>query len=122
MAERDLIDAIRDAKHVWIRAGDDHRFIGIWAVVVGGKIFVRSWNVKPAGWHPAFLKSKRGAIRLGKNEKEIPVRARNIRSEKTKAAVDEAYAEKYTTPASLKYVKGFRVAKRRDTTMELEPV
>jgi hypothetical protein len=45
-----------------------------------------------------------------------------VRSERTKAAVDDAYFEKYDTPASLRYCRGFkRSKKRRDTTTELVP-
>ena len=110
---------IRAAKYIYVRAGDDHRFIGIWAVVVAGRVFVRSWNVKPDGWHAGFLEQKRGAIRLSKDGPVIPVRAVATRSERIKAAVDDAYADKYTSPANLKYVKGLRLRRRRDTTMEL---
>ena len=49
------------------------------------------------------------------------MRATLVRSARTKTAVEDAYAEKYTTPSSLQYVKGFRTAKRRDTTIELKP-
>jgi len=43
-------------------------------------------------------------------------------SETTKTAVDKAYAEKYDTPWSMKFVRGFkRSKKRRDTTTELVP-
>ena len=38
-----------------IRAGAEHRFIGIWAVVVDGRVFVRSWSLKPQGWYRTFL-------------------------------------------------------------------
>ncbi len=34
-------------------------------------------------------------------------------------ASDEAYAEKYTSKANEKYVKGLGTAKRKGTTMEL---
>jgi hypothetical protein len=36
--------------------------------------------------------------------------------------VDRAYAEKYDTKASLKYVRGFARARRRATTTELVPL
>jgi hypothetical protein len=50
------------------------------------------------------------------------VRAVTSVSEKTKAAVDAAYAEKYDTPGAIRYVKGFKRSKRRrDTTTELLP-
>ena len=55
------------------------------------------------------------------NGRTIRVRATLVRSERVKHAVEDAYAEKYTTPASLKYVKGFRTKRRRDTTFELRP-
>jgi hypothetical protein len=35
--------------------------------------------------------------------------------------VERAYAEKYFTPGSLKYVRGFRTPRRRETTMEFVP-
>ncbi len=56
------------------------------------------------------------------NGREIPVRAVFTRSERLKAAVDRAYREKYNTPGSLHFVKGFRIKKRRDTTTELVPL
>lgn len=38
-----VLAAIRDGKILGIRAGTQpHRFIGIWAVVVEGRVFVRS--------------------------------------------------------------------------------
>lgn len=117
----DVLAALRTNKYVWIRAGDDHRFIAIWAAVVGRSVYIRSWNVKPTGWHRVFAEEKKGAIRLSKDGPEIRVRATLVRSERVKHAVEDAYAEKYTTPASLKYVKGFRTKRRRDTTFELRP-
>jgi hypothetical protein len=36
-------------------------------------------------------------------------------------SIESAYAKKYTTPASLKYVRGFETARRRNTTMEIRP-
>lgn len=38
-----VLSAVSDTKMIGIRAGmDDHRFLGIWAVVANGRIFVRS--------------------------------------------------------------------------------
>jgi hypothetical protein len=113
-----LLD-IDATKYFYIRAGDDHRFIAIWVVVAGNRVLVRPWNDKPTGWYRAFLASRRGAIRVG--NREVPVRARPVRSESVLDATDAAYAAKYRTPANLKYVKGFATAKRRATTLELVP-
>ena len=115
------LTAIREDKILRIRAGSDpHRMIGIWAVVVEGRVFVRSWSLKPRSWYRTFLEEPQGEIEV--NGRTIPVRAVFTRSERVKDAVERAYAEKYTTPASLKYVQGFKNKKRRDTTTELVPL
>jgi hypothetical protein len=91
----------------------------VWAVVVNERVFVRSWNDKPRGWHRAFADEPRGAIRLG--TRELRVRARAVRAERMIEAIDRASAEKYRTPASRRYVRGFRLTRRRRTTTELLP-
>lgn len=113
--------ALRDGKILGIRAGTKpHRIIGIWMVVVEGRLFVRSWSLKPRSWYRTFLEEPRGIIVV--NEREIRVRAVFTRSERLKTAVDRAYREKYNTPGSLHFVKGFKNKKRRDTTTELVPL
>jgi len=111
--------AIDKIKYFYIRAGDDHRFVPIWVVVVDGRVLVRPWNDKPGGWYRAFLKNPRGTIKIG--AKEVPVRALRVRSAKLIDAMDRAYAEKYASKANQKYVKGFATAKRKATTTELVP-
>ena len=117
-----ILAAIRDNKHkiLGIRAGTEpHRFIGIWCVVVDGRVFVRSWSVKPRSWYRTFLEDPRGTIQVG--DREIPVRAVHTRSERLKDAVSRAYLEKYNTPGALKYARDLCRAKSRDTTTELVP-
>jgi hypothetical protein len=116
-----VVAAIRDHSILRIRAGTGpHQFIGIWAVVVEGRVFVRSWDVRAGGWYRTFLEEPRGAILVG--EREIPVRAVQTRSERLKDAVSRAYREKYTTPGSVKYARGLGRAKCRATTTELVPL
>jgi hypothetical protein len=118
---KSIVTAIQDGKILGIRAGTKpHRVIGIWAVVVEGRVFVRSWSLKPRSWWRTFLEEPRGIIVV--NEREIKVRPIFTRSERLKKLVDRAYAEKYNTPGSLHFVKGFRLKKRRDTTTELVPL
>jgi hypothetical protein len=115
-----VVDAVRDSKILRIRAGGgDHRFIGIWAVVVERRVFVRSWTLKPDGWYHALLDDPHGAILV--DGREIVFRAVRTRSARLLTAVDEAYAEKYDTRASLKYVRGFKRGARRASTTELTP-
>lgn len=116
-----IVLAIHDGKILGIRAGAaPHRVIGIWAVVVEGRVFVRSYSLKPRSWYRTFLEDPRGVIVV--NDREIRVRPVFTRSERLKKAVDGAYAEKYNTPGSLVYVRGFKNKKRRDTTTELVPL
>jgi|SRR5689334_126293 len=113
--------AIAKEKILGIQAGaGDHRFIGVWVVVVDGRVFIRSWGVKRTGWFQAFREEPSGRIQAA--GRELRVRAVTRVSEGMKAAVDDAYAAKYTTPGAIKYVRGFaRSKRRRDTTTELVP-
>jgi hypothetical protein len=105
---------------IGIRAGTKpHRFIALWAVVVKGRVFVRSWSLKPGSWHKTFLKEPRGVIQIA--GREIPVRAIQTRSERLKDEVDRAYLEKYRTPGSIKFARDLGRAKSRETTTELVP-
>jgi hypothetical protein len=116
-----ILFGINDSKIIGIRAGTEpHRVIGIWAVVVEGRVFVRSWSLKERGWYRTFLEEPRGIIVV--NEREIKVRPVFTRSERLKDAVEAAYAEKYNTPGSLHFVRGFRTKRRRNSTTELVPL
>ncbi len=117
----DVLAAIRKGKILGLRAGTQpHRFIGIWAVVVEDRVFVRSWSLKPRSWYRTFLEEPRGAIQVG--DREIEVRAIRTRSERLKAAVDRAYLEKYNTPGSIKYAQDLGGETSRATTTELVPL
>jgi len=118
---RGIVAAIDAGKILGVRAGRgaDHRFIGIWAVVVERRVFARSWKQARGGWYRTFLDDSLGTIQIG--DREIRVRARPARSARIRDDVERAYAEKYPTPGSRKYVRGFRTKRRRDTTIEFLP-
>jgi len=112
------VDAIRDARRLEIRAGSEpHRFIGIWAVVAEGRVFVRSWSLKPRSWYRTLLDEPRGVVRIG--GRAIPFRAVRTRSDRVKSAVDRAYRKKYDRPSELPYTRDMTRAKSRGTTTEL---
>jgi hypothetical protein len=116
----DVVALLHKGKILGIRAGrEPHRFIGVWMVVVDGRLFIRSWSLKPRSWYRAFLVDPQGAITI--EGREIAVRAVQTRSERIKDAVSKAYAAKYNTPASKKYVRDLAGAKSRGTTTELVP-
>ena len=111
---------IEKSKILGIRAGkSDHRFIGVWPITVDGRVFVRSWGVKPDGWYATFREDPSGLMQVG--ERTVRIRAVRTRSERLKAAVDAAYATKFHTPASRKWVKDLCRPPSRDTTTELVP-
>jgi hypothetical protein len=118
---RSIVAALDESKIIGIRAGarSDHRFIGVWPVVVDGRVFVRSWTLASGGWYRTFLDDPLGTIQVG--ERQVRVRAIRARGTRMLDAVERAYAEKYSTPGSLKYVRGFRTPRRRETTMEFVP-
>jgi hypothetical protein len=115
-----ILAAIHKEKILGIRAGSEpHRIIGIWAVVVEGRVFVRSWSMKPRSWWRTFLEDPYGSIFIA--EREIPIRAIHTRSERLKDFVSQAYQSKYNTPGSVQFVKDMSRKKSRETTTELVP-
>ena len=119
-AEEDL-QALRNSSGLRIRAGSgEHRFIGIWHVVVRDRVFVRSWSVQENGWFRTFLKEARGTLQVKKYEMAIAAKPAVNRA--LRDAIDRAYLAKYKTPGALKYAKDLCSAKSRATTMELLPL
>ena len=118
----DILGTIHKDKILGIRAGKNstHRIIGIWAVVVEGRVFVRSWSLKPRSWYRTFLEELRGAILV--DGREVAVRAVRTKSERLKDAIDEAYLEKYDTRGSIQYARDLGRPKSRATTTELIPL
>jgi hypothetical protein len=112
--------AVHKAQIVGLRAGrKPHRVIGLWIVVVRGRVFIRSWRVSRDGWFSVLRKDPTGILTLG--DRAIKVSAIHTRSEDLKRLVSQAYAEKYNTPGSRKYVKDFGRQRSRDATIELVP-
>jgi hypothetical protein len=115
----DVAEAFRRAKILGIRAGSAHRYTAVWVVVVGNRPFIRSWSDKPTGWFRAFLAEAGGSVHL--EGRDLPVRATVVRSQRVREAVTAAYAEKYSTKGSRKWVDGFRDPSRAKTTLEITP-
>ena len=115
----DIFAAFCTAKIIGVRAGTEHRFTGVWVVVVKGRVFVRSWNDKPTGWFRAFRKETNGTVQVAGFE--IPVRAKFVRGARILEAVTVAYGDKYNTKGSRKWVEGFSEPERELTTLEFIP-
>jgi hypothetical protein len=116
-----VLAAIRRGASLRIRAGTrPHRFIGIWVVVVKGRVFVRSWSLKSRSWYRTFLEEPRGAIQVA--GRQVSVRASPTRSERLRDAIDKAYLEKYDSPGSIEYARDLGRARSRASTLELVPL
>ena len=120
----EILATINKDRILGICAGSDskHRVIGIWVVVVDGRVFVRSYTMKPGGWWRTFLEDPYGEIFVSKRKRGIKIRAVQRRSEKLKDAVSAAYKEKYNTRGSVGYVEEMSKKPLRDTTTELVPI
>src|SRR5215831_1042050 len=115
-----ILTALGKVKGLRIRIGNNqHRFIGIWFVMLKDRVFVRSWSVKPNGWYRTFLKQHVGSIQVA--GRELPVRAMRAQNKRLRDRIDRAYLEKYNTPGALKYAKDLGLPKSRATTIELVP-
>ena len=116
----DIVAKLCEGKGLRIRAGaGDHRFIGIWVVVVRERVFVRSWSVKPDGWYRTFLAEPHGAIRVG--DRDLPVELVRTRDKRLLDAIDRAYLEKYSAPGAIKYARELSSPQSRAATLELRP-
>jgi hypothetical protein len=115
----DVLDALRNAKILGVRSGSEHRYTGVWVVMIDNRVFVRSWYDKPTGWFRAFKKEPIGTIQAGKLE--IPVRGKPVRSVRMRNAVTVAFGEKYNTKGSKVWVDGFAEPARVLTTLEFVP-
>jgi hypothetical protein len=113
------VEALHKAKILGVRAGEEHRYTGVWVVVVEDRVFARSWNDKPTGWFRAFKEELNGTIQVG--DREILVRGKSVRSARIRDAVTAAFAEKYNTKGSRKWVEGFTEPERVLTTIEFVP-
>lgn len=114
-----IVEALTKAKILGVRAGTEHRYTGVWVVVVEGRAFARSWSDKPTGWFRAFKKEPSGTIQAG--DLEIPVTGKLVRSARLRDAVTAAFGEKYPTKGSKKWVDGFAEPARVLTTLEFVP-
>jgi hypothetical protein len=114
-----VVEAVGNAKILGVRAGTDHRYTGVWVVVVDGRVFVRSWNDKPTGWFRAFKRGPSGTMQV--ESCELQVLAKLVASARIRDAVTVAFGEKYNTKASRKWVEGFAEPARALRTIEFVP-
>jgi hypothetical protein len=117
---RPIVEAVHASQMIGLRAGTKpHRFIGVWAVVASGRVFVRPWTNSPTSWYRVFLENPRGAILIGGRTRRV--RAAVRRGARLLDAIDRGYREKYSRPYQRNFVRGFARPRRRAWTLELTP-
>ena len=115
-----VVAALETGKILGLRVGRTHRFIGLWPVVVDGRLFVRSWSQSSGGWHAAIRAQPLATIQVGARRHRV--RAIQRRGRRLLAAVDAGYRAKFHTPGARAYVRDLCGARCRATTTELVPV
>ncbi len=116
-----LIDALGRAKIIGLRVGlSPHRSIGLWVVVVQGRVFVRSWGATRTDGFRNPWTNLPEYLTIG--SRRLRVRLIRTRSDQLKTAVDLAYREKYKTPGSARFVRDMARVRSRDSTTELVPL
>jgi hypothetical protein len=115
-----LVARVAASQVVGVRAGRaPHRTIAVWAVVVDGRVFARSWGRKPDGWNATFRRERVGTLEVDGRPRRV--RAVLTRSERLLDAVSDAYREKYHTPGAKRWVRDLCKPSCRATTIELVP-
>ena len=117
--DSEIVEAFRKAKIMGVRAGTEHKYTGVWVVVVDERVFARSWSDKLSGWFQAFRKQRSGMVQIG--DLEVSVRGKAVRSARIRDAVTAAFGEKYPTKGSRKWVEGFAEPARVANTIEFVP-
>lgn len=73
--------------------GTAPKTVGIWAVAVDGRLYVRSYTGLEGKWYAPALASLRGRVSAGGVTKEV--RFARVADEATNSAIDAAYLAKY---------------------------
>ena len=102
---------------VGIKGGSHRdRFLKIWMVYIGERVFARSWGKSERSWFTAFIEEGKGQIEYG--EKIINVTGKPCDDVKVNKEIDAAYKRKYTSKGNLPYVKGITQPEYIHFTME----
>jgi len=97
--------------------GTAPKTVGIWAVAVDGRLFVRSYTGLAGKWYAPALASLRGRVSAGGVTKDV--RFERVVDDATNTAIDAAYLAKYTPSP---YAPGMGQEPVRSNTLEVIPV
>ena len=116
----DLVEYIAKHTLIKIRGGSKPRsFLNIWIVIVGDRLFARSWDKSKRSWFTAFLEEGVGQIQYG--ELIIDVSGNKVPADDPiHELINQAYIDKYTQPENIPYALGFSEKEYIEYTMEFQ--
>ncbi|MCZ4302784.1 DUF2255 family protein [Microbacterium oxydans] len=97
--------------------GTTPKTVGIWAVAVDGRLFVRSYTGLAGKWYAPALASLRGRVSAGGITKDV--RFEPVTDEATNVAIDAEYLDKYTPSP---YAPEMGQEPVRSNTLEVIPI
>jgi hypothetical protein len=87
----------------------------IWVVCADGEVYVRTWYRRSTGWFGFVLRTKKARVRVPGMEADVGVEDVGAGPATLRAAIDDAYREKYGGGSTGDMVKD----ESADTTLRL---
>ena len=115
---RRLDDAVEFEIAVRRSDGSLARWVPIWVVCAGGRVYVRTWHRRQTDWYGRALRSRQARIRVPGLEAEVTIEDLGDASSTITAEVDAAYRTKYGPGGAESMVTSDAAA----STLELIPV
>lgn len=119
--DKTVFDYINQNNLIGIKAGRNRdRFLDIWMVTVGNRIFARSWGLAEKSWYHTFLNDQNGEIRCGETIIKIKAVVPTDITELNEK-ISEAYLKKYDRGENSFYARGIIKDEHIARTMEFIP-
>jgi hypothetical protein len=113
---RRIDDAIELEIAVHRSDGSLARWVPIWVVCAGERVYVRTWHRRQTGWYGGALRARQARIRVPGLETEVVIDDLGDTSPPVTAEVDGAYRTKYGAGA-----ESMVTADATASTLELIP-
>lgn len=116
---QDVYQYLQEHTLVGIKGGQKReQFLEIWMVVVGKRVFARSWKKSEKSWFTAFLSEGVGQIQYGDEVVDVIGRQVNREDLALNDQINQAYLAKYIQEHNRPYALGMTQEEYRDYTME----
>ena len=112
-----LMDAARELQIAVERPDGLRRWVPIWVVCTGGRVYVRTWYRRDSGWFGHAVRSHRARIRVPGLETDVTIEDIGDASAQVTSDVDAAYRSKYGRAGAGSMVTDTAAA----TTLRLNP-